>query len=165
MIQYSDRRGGSLATFHQHQLESVQDFEPHIVVLQLGSNDLCNKQTSVEEFTKGYHLIIKDLTTTYKVQRVVVLQILHRLEPSRPVRYFVDPIWFYPWVDDNITLRELLKGSDQAVLWNHKGFWDHDYLASALMDDSVHIADAAQLKYIRNIRAALVSAIKHLESS
>ena len=122
------------------------------MVLQLGSNDLCNTQTSVEEFTKEYHLIIKDLITKYKVQRVDVSQILHRLEPSRLVCYYVDPTCFNPRVDDtNITLRELLKGSDQAVLWNHKGFWDHDYLASALMDDGVHFADAAQWKYIRNI--------------
>ena len=33
------------------------------------------------------------------------------------------------------------------------------------MDDGVHIADAAQWKYIRNIRAAVVSAIKHLDSN
>ncbi|MES9971265.1 MAG: SGNH/GDSL hydrolase family protein [Candidatus Thiodiazotropha sp.] len=164
MIQYSDRRGGSLSTFRQHQLESVHDFEPHIVVLQLGSNDLCNRQTTVENFTNDYHSVIKDLLNIYKVQRVVVLQILHRLEPARPVRYYVDPNWFNPRVDEaNITLRQLFKDNDRAILWNHKGFWDRDYLASALQDDGVHIADVAQWKYIRNIRAAVVSAIKHLK--
>lgn len=164
MIQYSDRRGGSLSTFQQHQIESVQDFEPHIVVLQLGSNDLCNGQTSVESFTNNYQSIIKDLLDTYKVKRVVVLQILHRLEPSRPVRYYVDPNWYNPRVDEaNVTLRQLLKDNDHAILWNHKGFWDTDYLASALENDGVHIADAAQWKYIRNIRSAVVSAIKHLD--
>ena len=163
MIQYSDRRGGSLDTFRRQQLESVKDFEPHIVVLQLGSNDLCNSQRSVSDFINEYHSIINDLINSYNVQRVVVLQILHRLEPSRPVRYYVDPEWFNPRVDDaNTTLRQLLKDHDKAILWNHKGFWEYDYLTSALNDDGVHISDAAQWKYIRNIRSAIVSAIKHL---
>lgn len=36
----------------------------------------------------------------------MVLQILHRLEPFKPVRY-VDPQWFNPRVDAaNVTLRE-----------------------------------------------------------
>ena len=163
MIQYSDRRGWSLKTYRRQQLEIVKDFEPHIVVFQLGSNDLCNADNTVLTFTNEYHSIITDLTNTYKVQRVVVLQILHRLEPSRRGRHYVDPDWFNPRADDaNITLRNLLKDNDKAILWNHKGFWDHDFLASALNADGVHIADAAQWKYIRNIRAAVVSAIKHL---
>ena len=63
MIQYSDRRGGSLETFRQYQLESVKDFEPEIVVLQLGSNDLCNPEQSVGNFTDTYHSVINDLIT------------------------------------------------------------------------------------------------------
>ena len=46
-----------------------------------------------------------------------------------------------------------------AILWNHKGFWEYDYLTSALNDDGVHIYDAAQWKYIRSIRSAIVSVI------
>ena len=76
MIQYSDRRGGSLDTFRRHQLELVKDFEPHIVVLQLGSTDLCNSQKSASESINEYHSIINDLINSYDVQRVVVLQIL-----------------------------------------------------------------------------------------
>lgn len=53
MTQYSDRRSGSF-----DQIESVQDFDPHIVVLLLGSNDLCDSQTSVVNFTNEYHSII-----------------------------------------------------------------------------------------------------------
>ena len=32
MIQYFDRRGGSLKTYRRQQLEIVKDFEPHVVV-------------------------------------------------------------------------------------------------------------------------------------
>ena len=165
LIQYFGRRGGTLATFRDHQLEVIQDFEPHIVVMQLGSNDLCNRKTTVEDFTREYKSDISDLTSIYKVQRVVVLQILHRLEPSRPVRYYVDPQWFNPRVDAaNVTLRELFKDNICAILWNHKGFCDPDFLASALKNDGIHIADCAQWKYMRNIRVAIVSVIKFLKS-
>ena len=44
LIQYSDRRGGSLDILGRHQLETVNNFEPQIVVLQLGSNDLGNSE-------------------------------------------------------------------------------------------------------------------------
>ena len=51
MIQYSDHRGRSLDTYRRHQLELVKDFEPHVVVLQLGSNELFNSQRSGSDFT------------------------------------------------------------------------------------------------------------------
>ena len=100
-----------------------EGFEPDIVVLQLGSNDLCSPEQSVGNFTDSYHSVINELITEYGVLRVVVLQILHMLEPSRPVRHYVEAEWFYPRADDaNITLRQLLKDNDKAILWNHKGF-------------------------------------------
>ena len=76
-------------------------------------------------FTSEYKSNIMELSSKYNVQLVVVLQILHRSEPSRPVQHYVDPQWFNPRVDSaNGTLRELFKDSDRAILWNHKGFWD-----------------------------------------
>ena len=105
MIQYSDHRGRSLDTYPRHELELVKDFKPNFVVLQLGCNNLCNSQRSVSGFTNEYHSIINDLINSCNVQRIVVLHILHRLEPSRPVQYYVDAKWLNPWADNvNTTL-------------------------------------------------------------
>ena len=43
MIQYSSKRGGTVQKLQTHQLQDVTDFEPDIVFLQIGSNDLCDE--------------------------------------------------------------------------------------------------------------------------
>ena len=82
LIQYAGRRSRTLLTSRQQQLEAIQNFKPRIVIMQLGSNDLCNRHMTVELFTSEYKSIIMELSSKYNVQRVVELQILLRLELS-----------------------------------------------------------------------------------
>ena len=122
MIQYSSKRGGTVQKLQTHQLQDVTDFEPDIVFLQIGSNDLFDGANSPESVARSIIDLADKLVSEYKVKFVAVMQIFHRLHPSRPVRYPVDPAWYNPRVDStNLKLSELTNPV-HSCLWRHKGF-------------------------------------------
>ena len=47
MIQFSGRRGAHVSTIRS-KLEIISDFEPEIVILPVGSNDLCRAVNDVD---------------------------------------------------------------------------------------------------------------------
>ena len=74
----------------------------------------------------------------YGVKRVI-MQILHRFEPSRPVKHPVDIPWFNKRVDQvNKLVAALAEGEKRIRYWKHKGLFEEDLLSMALKDDGVH---------------------------
>ena len=64
----------------------------------MGSNDLYQLDKSVQEIEQQLIGLALISIHCYHVQRVAVLQILHRQWPRR-IRYPVDIPWFNDWVD------------------------------------------------------------------
>ena len=100
------------------------DFEPEVVFLQIGSNDLCDPEKSPESVAKSIIDLANRLILNYNVKFVALIQIVHRLHPSRPVRYRVDPSWYNPRVDSTNLKLSAQANPDHSCLWRHKGFWD-----------------------------------------
>ena len=100
------------------------DFEPEIVFLQIGSNDLCDHEKSPESIAKSIIDLVNRLILNYNVKFVALMQIFHRLHPSRPVRYRVDPSWYNPRVDSTNLKLSAQANPDHSCLWRHKGFWE-----------------------------------------
>ena len=73
-------------------LEIISDFDPEIVILQIGSNDLCSAVNTVDPQSMASKVVddifamAEHTITRFKVQRIVTMQILHRIAPSRRVR-------------------------------------------------------------------------------
>ena len=94
MIQFKVIRGASISRSRAN-LEAVSYFQPHICILQVGSNDIGSKPLGIldsdwEEYIAGQLFALAEyLVTDYNVVRVIIMQILHKLEPTRPVRYLV----------------------------------------------------------------------------
>jgi hypothetical protein len=61
----------------------VGSLQPTVVLLQLGSNDLCQLDKSVENIEQQLIGLVLTLKYCYHVQRVAVLQIIHRQWPRR----------------------------------------------------------------------------------
>ena len=64
----------------------VASLQPAVVLLQVGSNDLCQLDKSVQEIEQKLIGLVLTLKYYYNVQRVAVLQILHRQWPIRRMR-------------------------------------------------------------------------------
>ena len=169
MIQFSGRRGATIPRIRS-DLEIVKDFQPHVCVVQAGTNDIGSKPESLqdsewEEFIAGnLHALAEHLIGSYRVERVVVLQILHRRQPLRPVKYPVNIKWFNARCDNiNKLMGGLYEGHERIRFWKHKGLYEDEQLFEALRDDGTHLNSAVGYpKYFKNIRAAIVSMKKEL---
>ena len=91
-------------------LHMVGSLQPTVVLLEVVSNDLCQLNKSVQEIEDKLIGLLLTLKYYYHVQRVSVLQILHRQWPRRRIRYPVDIPWFYDRLDTlNTFLRNYFK--------------------------------------------------------
>lgn len=77
MIQYCGIPGANVSTLRQRKtLEIVSDFEPEVVVLHIGSNDVCSKLKSEEEIAGSVVALVELLVGEYEVKTVIAFQIL-----------------------------------------------------------------------------------------
>ena len=141
------------------------DFLPQIIVLDLGTNDLSNPVNTPESVAHSLYSLGKHILFSFGVKRVIVIQILQRCRPTQLVCYRVDVGWFNERADKaNRLLSVLLKDCPGLVYWKQKGLWQHDALQQAILPDGVHLSFTGNKKYFKNIRAAVVSAKKELQS-
>ena len=169
MIQFSGRPGASISRIRS-DLEIVSDFQPRVCILQVGTNDIGSKPKHMhdsdwEELIAGrLYALAEHLATKFGVERVVVMQILHRMPPLRPVRHPVNIPWFNERCDQINKLMAALTETQQSLrFWKHKGLFEDTHLGPALENDGTHLNSAVGYpKYFKNIRAAIVSMKKEL---
>ena len=127
LIQFSGRRGASIPRIRTN-LKIVEDFNLDICILQAGTNDICAKPLNAadsywEEWVAGNLLTLaQHLVNNYMVRRVVIMQILQRLEPTRPVKFPVDVNWFGKR-DANRLVIALVQNEEHIFFWKHKGLF------------------------------------------
>ena len=160
MVQYSSLRGGNVEKLQTYRLEDVEDFEPDIVLLQIGSNDLCDMNSTPESVAKSIIDLADKFVSSYNVKFVAVMQIFHRLKPTRPVRYRIDPAWYNPRVDTaNRTLSDLAD-PNHSCLWRHKGFWEPSTQEKVFDTDGTHLTFSGNVRFFQSLRALTVHLLK-----
>ena len=78
--------GAKIDYITERCLHMVGSLQPTVLLLDVGSNDLCQLNKSVQEIEQKLIGLVLTLTYCYHVQRVAVLQILHRQWPRRRIR-------------------------------------------------------------------------------
>ena len=159
LIQYSGFPGANVDRLHSH-LEHVSDFEPDIVFILVGTIDLYCASTSPTTVARNIiHLVEKCLALG--VQKVVVLSITHRREPTITTRFPVDVNWFNTRVDEtNGLISDLLRHAPKTYFWRLKGFWSESAKEKVFAPDGCHLLSMGQSKLIHNIRAATVAILR-----
>jgi hypothetical protein len=129
--------GAKIDYIKERCLHMVGSLEPTVVLLQVGSNDLCRLDKSVQEIEQKWIGLVLTLKYCYHVQRVAVLQILHRQWPRRRIRYPVDIPWFNDRVD---TLNTFLRNYFKEDRVEGVQFWRHPENQELVdTDDKVHL--------------------------
>ncbi|CAC5377599.1 unnamed protein product [Mytilus coruscus] len=156
--------GGNLEKNKKCGLDYVKLCKPEIIVLQIGSNDLCNSTNSVQDVARGIIEVAMKLRFCLEVKKVIICQILHRLSPQKRIRYKVDIKWFNKRCDElNSFLSHYFRENrmDNVSFWKHSGFWSERSKQFAFCNDGVHLnINTGYPKYYNSIRAAVVSARK-----
>ena len=161
MIQFSGKSGASVVSLRACQLSDIDDFEPHLVILDIGTNDLAHPTIDPEQLASAMVQLINTLITDYHVQHVVVLQILHRFRSLRPNRRRINIPKFNSDVNAcNKLLSEKLSRLRGAQFWWHKGLWGENQ-RNIIDADGVHFSKPrGQRKYFYKLRAIVVSYLK-----
>lgn len=163
MVQYSSLPGANVQTLRDNRLSDVKDFEPDIVILQIGTNDLADSQCTHDMLVSAIKDLVDTLLYTYHVRYVAVLQILHRFPATVPTKHKVDIVSFNEKVDlsNDLLSKELLL-IDRCRFWRHKGFWGEQQ-SQTIAPDGVHLSNPfGQKRYFYSLRAVIVSIIKEL---
>jgi hypothetical protein len=120
----------------------VGSLEPTVVLLQVGSNNLCQLDKSVQDIEQKLIGLVLTQTYCYHVQRVAVLQILHRQWPRRRIRFPVDIPWFNDReidISTYIKTEKITKTTNKRMSKYHN-FCCHIIQSIKCKDASKHVA-------------------------
>ena len=124
-------------------LHVVESFAPHIVILQLGTNDLSHLDPLVA--ASAIEDLVGILYEEHSVRQICVCQtLIHENDAAFNVR--VKALTKY--------LKVLLEPIPYCFFWGHRGFWNTSQRYFAR--DGVHLNKLGHYKYYRSLRGAVL---------
>ena len=144
--------------FFAYDLEYVRALQPEIIILEIGSNDLCEVGVRPETVGSNSSDVESLVSTLHKVCQaafIVVCQTIHRATlPSHCPGYNSSVDIF------NNYLEVVLEPLSFAVFWHHKGL--RQRTVPILKRDGVHLNDHGNYALYRSYRGAILFAIQHI---
>ena len=138
----------------QFDLAKLHVLQPNVVVLEIGSNDLCDISSDPETIGSTIITLIDSLRVEFSVDWVVVCQILPRKNQPYP-EYNSARSSLNSW------LKNTLSTTEHATFWRHRG------LARPSLNifdvDGIHLNRRGQQRLFRSYRGAILFAIKQLQ--
>lgn len=131
---------------------------PDICYIQIGENDLDNKDITIQKLVEQIVSFVKYLVIGIGVRRVVVGQLFRRQPWAVSVIDFNSRV-----IEVNLKLEEELRDIEGALFWHHRGFWNSlDFLAR----DGVHIRCTGEDKrcmnrYLQSVKSSVLYAARH----
>ena len=146
VIKWHGIGGRTITKTIQHDLHVIESFNPDIVIIQLGSNDLTSETalrvgSEIDDFVRLLHDV-------YHVQVIHVCQTIMRLHQAafnRKAKLLTK------------YLRVVLEPIPYAHFWGHRGFWRPSN--NIYVRDGVHLNLKGQKKFYRSLRGAILGAL------
>ena len=147
-------------TVARRHLFAIKLHRPDIVVLELGTNDLCSAVDTVDTIGNEMHSIACTIRDEFRVQHVVVSQILRReCAPNYRNKGKMTLETFNARVSElNDFLYHAFREENHITFWAHKGMWCSEL--PLLNTDGVHLNENGNKKLYRSLRGAIVHATK-----
>lgn len=114
VIQFHGIGGRTPLKLRQFDLSAVSKFQPTIVILEIGSNDLCDANTNVPSLANSIFQLVQLLRLQFSVTHIIVSQILPRAKPPSRVPQYNSRV-----SQLNRCLFHLLRNVSFATLWFH----------------------------------------------
>ncbi len=130
-IRFRGIGGRTVATLRRHDLAVVASFKPNILVLEIGSNDLCDPTLSVAAIATNIIQLINMFHFRYKVTHIMLGEIIPRLTLPPTC-----PDYNKRAHHLNRILLALLKRASYATFWFHPKMTTHSTLFFG--NDGVH---------------------------
>ena len=153
--------GVSSATINKlkgnHDVDSfLLEFQPHILIVQLGENDLCDENLRPETAADKIFGYIKEIKQTFGIITAIICELFPRKKPlGTSVKTYHDKL--------NITNKMLDAFCDVEYGIN---YWKHLRLCRSqqeiFIEDGVHMNELGQRKFYRSVRLCIMRNTKYV---
>ena len=155
-ISYLGIGGRTVSKLLSLDIPKINTIQPKIVILEIGTNDLCNRGRRPESVGSDIEHFVSFLHDHCGVQFVMVCLVIHR--SSHPPRV---PDFNYKVDLLNNYLKVVLEPLSFADCWSHKGLREPS--VPVLCRDGVHLNDSGHYALYRSYRGAILFALNQLE--
>lgn len=131
-VQFYGIGGRTITKLRQFDLPVVAQFNPTVIILDIGSNDICNPHHNVKDLATNIFHLVQTFHFLYHVQHIFVGQIMPRKSPpvmSPPYNTRVSYL--------NDCLHHSLKNAPFATFWFHPTILRSK--TSVFLPDGVHL--------------------------
>lgn len=154
-IHFEGIGGRTVSKIFAYDLEYVRALQPEIIILEIGSNDLCEVGVRPETVGSNVESLVSTLHKVCQAAFIVVCQTIHRTTlPSHCPDYnsSVEIL--------NNYLEVVLEPLSFAEFWHHKGLRQPN--VPILRRDGVHLNDHGNYALYHSYRGAILFAIQHI---
>ena len=145
--------GRTVDKINVFDLQRVRKVQPDIVILEIGSNDLCPRDAKPEIVGSKIETLVQHLHAHFNVRFIVVCQTIARAACPRDNPSYNDRVALL-----NQYLDVVLEAIPFAEFWRHKGLRKPNI--SVLSKDGVHLNNRGQYALYRSYRGAILYALK-----
>ena len=152
LVFFAGYGGAKIERIHRELEKDVTQFRPHVVILQVGSNDISNQCNDPQILADAIVKLAERVHVQYRVHKVVVSELFFRNKWRGGNFNGVTQ-------EINCRLRETLPTHSKSAglsLWRHFGFWDPLVRKTLQHPDLVHFNDEGNLKYFKSFRRAIL---------
>ena len=144
--------GRSVKNISRLDLPVVQELLPHVIILMVGGNDLCDPKTSPLKVASDIHDLAMRLLHTDACYMVFVLSI-----PPRASYPAVNPTFIERVDECNKILHQLLDSEEEVYYWKIRGL--HNPTVDIFTQDGIHLNGRGSYKLYRSVRGALLKGL------
>lgn len=136
-------------------LHCVQRLKPDIVILEIGSNDLCQPGVKPETVGSNIETLVHILHNQYQVKYIMVCQVINRATIPREVHCYNERVAIL-----NQYLSVVLETLEFVQFWCHKGLRKPNI--PVICGDGVHLNAQGHYALYRSYRGAILFALKQI---
>ena len=134
-------------------LNTIRGTAPNVVVMEMGSNDACDRDCDAETIASSLVALTELLISECKIQFIAVCQILPRKHP--PFEEYNERVH-----QINTLVSEKLRHVERAKFWRHRGLIDPS--ANIYLDDGIHLNEGGNRALYKSYRGAILFALAQL---
>ena len=155
-VNWIGRGGLTVPSLRSRYLGAIRTLAPDVVVIQVGSNDLCDPQNSAALVSADIQFLVQNLHS-YGVAEVIICQVLNRHGNGVPDG--ISPQDYNLRVSNfNATTRAALSSYPSSRYWHHRGLWNNH--CPVISRDGTHLNRFGNCLFYRSIRGAILHGVR-----
>ena len=145
--------GRTMEKLLRYDLKAIRDRQPEIIVLEIGSNDLCDASWEPQAIAEAIQSCGQLLLQSLNLKQLIFCGVLPRVEPHVPYAKYNANV---PILNDAI--KEFCRHTPNLSFWKHKGFVNP--VEGVYSIDGIHMNGAGNGKLFKSYRGAILFALK-----